>query len=117
MSEQEWIPYGGKVIPGDVARWTWAHWPEKKRKKKGKVLPLGEHLTTAEVLDVDRQGYVRLSVLKDEIVKNTHAMSLKLLKKGEIIVRKRDTLMRGKAHRLKWTDEAVRAVEVSEFVS
>jgi hypothetical protein len=117
MSELEWIPCGEKFATSDVVRWTWPHWPEKRRKKKGKILPLGEHLTTAEVLDLDSRDYVRLSVIKDEIVKNPHKMPLKLLKKGEIIVRQRSTLVRGKAHRLKWTDEAVRAIEVSNFLS
>jgi hypothetical protein len=117
MSELEWIPSVEKFAASDVVRWTWPQWPEKRRKKKGKVLPLGEHRTTAEVLDLDSRDYVRLLVIKDEIVKNPHGMPLKLLKKGEIIVRKRDTLMRGKAQRIKSTDEAVRAIEVSKFLT
>jgi hypothetical protein len=80
-------------------------------------MPLGEHRITAEVLELDSRDYVRLSVLKDEIVKNIHGMPLTLLKKGEVIARKRATIARGKAERLKWTDEAVRAVEVSKFLS
>jgi hypothetical protein len=117
MSEQDWIPCGEKFITGDVIRWTEAIWPETRRKRKKKVMPLGEHRATAEVLELDSRDYVRLSVIKDEIVKNPHGMPLKLLKKGEIIAKKRETIARGKAERLKWTDEAVRAIEVSKFLS
>ena len=115
MSEQEWIPCGGEFIPGDVIRWTQAHWPPTRRRRKN-VKPWGEHCVTAQVLELDSRGFVRLSVIDDEITKNPDRMPLKLLKKGEVIVKKRATIGRGKAERLKWTEETVRAIEVSKFL-
>lgn len=117
MSEPEWIPCGEKFTTGDVIRWKEAHWPERKRKRKGKVKPLGEHQITAQVLELDSREYVRLSVIKDEIVTNKHGMPLKHLAKGELIVRKRTTIGRGKAERMEWSEEIVRAIEVSKFLS
>ena len=115
MSQLEWIPCGEEFIPEDVVRWNQAYWPPTSRRtKKGK--PWGEHRVTAEVLEVDRRDFVRLSVIKDEITDNPDKMPIKLFKKGEVIVKKRATIGRGKAERLEWTEEIVRAVEVSKFL-
>ena len=118
MSEQEWIPCEESFIPvtSDVVSWTEPYWPPTRRRRK-KVKPWGEHRVTAEVLEVDRRDFVRLSVIKDEITDNPDRMPMKLFKKGEVIVKKRATIARGKAERLKWTEETVRAVKVSKFLS
>ncbi|MCU1336673.1 MAG: hypothetical protein JWO19_2254 [Bryobacterales bacterium] len=117
MSVLEWIPCEESFVPvtSDVVSWTEPYWPPTRRRRK-KVKPWGEHRVTAEVLEVDSRDFVRLSVLKDEITKNPHGMPLKLLKKGEVIVKKRATIGRGKPERLEWTDETVRAIEVSRFL-
>jgi hypothetical protein len=84
MSEgmSEWIACGDKLVVSDVLRWTEAIWPERKRRsKKQKVLPYGKRRVTAQVLEVDSRGYVRLSVMQDEIVENIHGMPLKTRKR------------------------------------
>jgi hypothetical protein len=112
MSEPEWIPCEDNFVVSDVIAFTRAIWPETRRKRT-KARPLGETRVTAQILEIDSRGYVRLSILKDEITRNEHGMPLRLLKKGEIVVKKRATITRGKPVRLKWTEEAVRANELS----
>src|SRR5437868_7123988 len=113
-----WIKCGEDIITGDVVRWTEAVWLEPKRKtKKKKAEKIGERRVTAAVLTVDSKGFVRLSVMQDEITANKYGMPLKPLKKDQVITKKRATIGRGKAERLKWTEETVRAIEVSKFLS
>src|SRR6185437_9379276 len=116
MSQQiwEWVKWDGRLAVSDVLRWTQAIWPEKKRRGQR---PLGERRVTAEVLEIDARGYIRLSVMADEIIKNEHGMPLKTLRRGEIIVRKKATIGRGSPERKKWDDEAHRSVEVSVHLS
>lgn len=114
----KWIECGDHLITGDVVRWTEAIWPERKRKsKKKKPEKLGERRITAAVLTVDSKGFVRLSVMKDEITENKYDMPLKPLKKDQVIVKKHGTIKRGKPERLKWSEETARAVAVSWFLS
>jgi hypothetical protein len=72
---------------------------------------------TAAVLTMDSKGFVRLSVMKDEITANKYGMPLKPLKKDQVIVKKRATIGRGSAERMKWSDESARALAVSRFLS
>jgi len=112
-----WIKCGEDFITGDVVRWTEAVWPERKpRSKKRKPEKLGERRVTAAVLTVDSQGFVRLSVMKDEITANKYGMPLKPLKKDQVIVKKRATIGRGNSERMKWSDESARALAVSRFL-
>jgi hypothetical protein len=113
-----WIKCGEDFIAGDVVRWTEAVWLEPKRKtKKKKAEKIGERRVTAAVLTMDSKGFVRLSVMKDEITANKYEMPLKALKKDQVIVKKRATIGRGSAERLKWSDESARAHAVSRFLS
>src|SRR5689334_22330194 len=113
-----WIKCGEDFITGDVLRWTEAIWPERKpRSKKKKPEKLGERRVTAAVLTTDNKGFVRLAVMKDEIIANKYEMPLKSLKKDQVIVKKRATVGRGHAERLKWSDESARAMAVSRFLS
>lgn len=113
-----WIKCGEDFISGDVVRWTEAIWPERKgNSKKKKPEKIGERRVTAAVLTVDSKGFVRLSVMKDEITANKYEMPLKPLKKDQVIVKKRATIGRGHAERLKWSDESARALTVSRFLS
>jgi hypothetical protein len=113
-----WIKCGEDFITGDVVRWTEAVWPERKpRSKKKKPEKLGERRVTAAVVTVDSKGFVRLSVMKDEITANKYGMPLKPLKKDQVIVKKRVTVGRGGAERMKWSDESARAMAVSRFLS
>ena len=114
----DWVKCGSDITAGDVLRWTEAIWPETKRKsRKKKPSKLGERRITAAVLELDSRDYVRLSIIKEDILSNEYGMPLKPLKKDQVIVKKRATIARGKPERLRWTDEAVRAIEVSRFLS
>ena len=84
----KWIPCGEKFIVGDVVRWREAVWVEKRKRKK-KLIKVGERRVTAEVLGTDRKGFVCLSVCKCEILANLAARVLEPFKKGEIIRRVR----------------------------
>ena len=93
-----WIKCGEDFIIGDVVRWTEAIWPERKGKsKKKKPEKIGERRVTAAVLTIDTKGFIRLSVMKDEITANKYEMPLKPLKKDQVIVKKRATIGRGGA--------------------
>ena len=113
---QNWIACGESFIPGDVVRWKEPVWPQKKSRSKRKIQKLGDRLVTAAVLTTDNKGYVRLSVLKDEIVDNKFGMPLKALPKGELLTKKRSTIGKGSAERLKWSDESARDMAISTFV-
>jgi len=101
-----------------VLRWKQAIWSDEgpKRSKKKKVARLGERRVTAAVLTVDSKGFVRLSVMKDEILENKYEMPLKALKKDQVVVKKRATIAKGKPERLKWSDESARSISVSRFL-
>jgi len=115
---EKWVPCDGNYITGDVLRWKQPVWSDEgpKRSKKQKVTRLGERRVTAAVLTVDSKGFVRLSVMKDEILENKYEMPLKALKKDQIIVKKRATIAKGKPERLKWSDESARSIAVSRFL-
>ena len=110
----KWIPLKGEAIAGDVLRWKEPVWPLRKKKKPEK---LGEHQTTGAVLTVDSKGFVRVSVMNDEIIANKYGMPLKTLKKDEVITKKIATIMKGAPERRQWSDESARALAVSRFFS
>jgi hypothetical protein len=112
-----WIRCGADFTDLDVLRWTEAVWLEPKRKtRKRKGTKAGERRVTAAVLTLDNRGYVRLSVIKDEIIDNKFGMPLKVLKQDEVITRKRATIERGNPERLRWPDETARPHAVSRFL-
>ena len=119
--EPEWSKDVSRLAVSDVIRWTEPIWPEQKRRRRrlkgAKVRPNGEQRVTAQLLELDSREYLRLMVLKAEIVSNPDGMPLKAFKKGEIIVKKRTTVERGSPERLKWRDEAHRSTEISDFLS
>ena len=113
-----WLKCGTQFITGDVLRWTEAVWLEPKRKtRKRKSTKAGERRITAAVLTLDSRGYVRLSVIKDEIIENKFGMPLKELKREEVIARKRATIERGHPERMAWSEERARDMAVSRFLS
>jgi hypothetical protein len=115
---QEWLECGAKLVFSDVVKWTETIWPEKKRRKaRQKAQPLGKRLTIAQVLEIDSAGFVRLSVIRDEIIENKHGMPLRVSAYGAIIVKRLTTIARGEPQRLKWKDEAQRSIEISVFLS
>ena len=117
--ELPWSSDVSRLAVSDVLRWSEAIWPERKRARgKGrKAAPWGEQRVTAQLLEVDAKGYLKLRVMKAALTKNEHQMPLKCHAKGNVIVKKRDTIMRGQPQRLPWSDEAQRAIEISSFVT
>jgi hypothetical protein len=101
----KWMPLKRKPIPHDVIRFTQPDWNGpttiKRRRKKAKK-PWGEHRITAAVLTVDDSGFVRLSVITDEIIANEDKWPLKTFKKDEVITKKVTTIMKGSPERWHW---------------
>ena len=115
--EEKWSKCGKHFAAHDIIRWKQAIWPDAKRKRgKRKAVKKGERRTTAEVLEIDDRGYVRLCVLKDEEISNTYGVPLELFKKDDVIVRKRETIEKGNPERLDWSDETARPHTVSRFL-
>lgn len=118
MSKEEiWTKCGKHFSAADVIRWKQPIWPKAKgRRGRKKPEKRGERLTTAEVLEIDDRGYVRLCVLKDEVLANKYGFPLELFKKDDVIVRKRETIEKGHPERLDWSDETARPYTVSRFL-
>jgi hypothetical protein len=83
------------------ATWSAGRMPSwvEKRKRKKKLIKVGERRVTAEVLGADRKGFVCLSVCKCEILTNLTARVLEPYKKGDGIRRARHTIGRGSGER------------------
>ena len=117
MSKEVWTSCGKYFSANDIIRWKQPIWPDAKgKRRRKKVVKKGERRTTAFVLELDDRGYVRLSVLKDEVIANTYGVPLDLFKKDDVIVRKRETIEKGNPERLIWTDETARTHTVSRFL-
>lgn len=112
----EWIPVGNDFIGADVIRWKEGVF-NYRRRKKAKPRLLGERQVTAEVLKIDKQGWVVLLVRLCEVVSvGWNVREVPLLLKETEIKRKRTTILRGNAERLLWSDEGARASVASEFL-
>jgi hypothetical protein len=64
-----WIRCGEKVIAGDVVRWRELVWGTRRKN----YVKLGSRRVTAEVLAEDGKGFLRLRVLKCEVLDNPYA--------------------------------------------
>lgn len=102
----EWLACGKKFIEADVIRWKEAIWKPKARRPT----KIGERLVTAEVIKREAGGWVRLKVNQCETV-NGEDWHWKIpeLKAGAVIRRSIETIGKGRAARLPWSDEAARA--------
>jgi hypothetical protein len=102
----KWLPHPGVLITGDIVRWREPVWSEKPHKKKYRIL--GERRVTAAVLAMDSNGFLRLSILEDP---------MKRFKKDEVVRKKRISMARASAERLKRSDETARSLAVTRFLN
>ncbi|SRR5258708_6951793 len=113
----EWVATGDHFIEADVIRWTEGVF-QARRRKTGKAVKLGERLMIAEVLREDGE-WVHLLVRHCELVlikTGWLPRQIPLLHNGEETKRKRNTIARGKAERLRWSDESARSIVASKFL-
>ena len=105
---EQWISASEGFIQADVIRWSEGIY-EKRRRKNAKSPRIGERQVTAEVLEIEDGGWLKLLVRQCVVIKDDHAGSrLPPLKIGDQIKRARRTVERGKPERLRWTDETAR---------
>ena len=103
-----WEQSDSTFIESDVIEWTEAVWPRRTaRRRKSKPSPVGKQKIIAQITGIDGD-FIKLIVLKSEIVENTVAKELHPPKPGSVITKKRATLLRGEPHRLHWSEEDVR---------
>lgn len=101
----QWIP-DKDFIAADVVRWSEGVWMPRRR---GKDLCVGELLISAEVIDRGKDGWVRLLVRACLVTKDEYAgRRIPVMKPGTLLRRSLRKILRGKPHRLPWTDESAR---------
>jgi hypothetical protein len=66
---------------------------------------------------VDPRGYLSLSVLECKILSTTNRLPVERLKAGEVVRKPRSMIETGSGERLKWSDEAARALIVNMFLN
>lgn len=113
----EWIATGEHFVEADVIRWQERVY-QTRRRGRSKAVKIGERRVVAEVLrDVD--GWVSLLIRHCELLSvetGRLARTVPVLEPGTEVKRKRQTIVKGKAERLSWTDENVRSIIVSKFL-
>ncbi len=98
----------GEFVESDVVEWTEAIWPRRTaRRRKSKPRPVGKQKVTAQITEIDGD-FIKLTVLKSELLENTVARELLPHKVGTVITKKCTTLLRGEPQRLHWSEEDVR---------
>ena len=103
-----WEKSGGDFVEGDVIEWTEAIWPPSRSRRKKKPRPWGKQKVIAQIAAIDGD-FIKLTILKSEILENDSIKTLLPHKIGETITKKRPTLLRGEPVRLLWSEEDVRA--------
>jgi len=69
------------------------------------------------VARIDTRGWVLLHVAESRVTEETQGRTVtEVLKKGDAIRRKRQSIMRGNPERLAWSDESARAAIASRFL-
>ena len=100
---------------GGHALWSWWSWrslnalPHStvRREWKSRAAPVGQQKVIAQIIEIDGD-FIKLTVLKSELLENTVAKVLVPHKVGTVITKKRATLLRGEPQRLHWSEEDVR---------
>ncbi len=101
-------------VVSDVIEWTEAIWPRRTaRRRKSKPRPVGKQKVIAQITEIDGD-FIKLTVLKSELLENAVAKELLPHKAGTVITKKRTTLLRGEPQRLHWSDEDVRKALLEE---
>ena len=96
-----------EFVESDVVEWTEAIWPPNHSRRRKKSRPWGKQKVTAQITAINGD-FIKLAVLKSEITENIIGSELKPYKVGTALIKKRNTLLRGDAHRLHWSEEDVR---------
>lgn len=112
-----WVPVGDGFVEADVIRWKEQVFRERR---DGKPVHVGERQVTAEVLEADREGWVDLLVRASEALLPRPGWALSdiiLPPKDTETSRRRETIARGQAERLAWSDESARALVASQFLN
>lgn len=99
-------------VESDVIEWTEAMWPPNRNRRK-KSRPWGKQKVIAQIAAVDGD-FIKLTILKSEILENNGVKQLVPHKVGSTITKKRATLLRGEPERLLWSEEDVRLVLVNQ---
>ena len=95
-------------VISDVIEWTEAIWPRRTaRRRKSKPRLVGKQKVIAQITEIDGD-FIKLTILKSELLENTVAKILIPHKVGTVITKKRSTLLRGEPERLLWSEEDVR---------
>lgn len=111
-----WIPCGAGFIEADVIRWQEAVWKPKAR-KNSRAVKIGDRTITAQVLKVTPDGWIVLVVKLCETTNaETWWRQIPALKAGAELRRRPATIGRGRAERLRWSDESARSAVASRFL-
>lgn len=104
----QWIPCGAAFIEADVIRWTEPVWKPKAR-EKSRAGKIGVRQITARVVEVTREGWVRL-IVKQCVTTNAPDWWKPIpdLEQGREVRRHRRAIERGSVERLPWSDEGAR---------
>ena len=98
----------GQFIESDVIEWTEAIWPPRtSRRRRTKPRPWGKQKVIGQITAIDGD-FIKLTVLKAEILEDDAPKELLPPKPGTEITKKRATLLRGEPQRLHWSEEDVR---------
>jgi hypothetical protein len=97
----------GEFVESDVVEWTEAIWPPNHSRRRKKSRPWGKQKIIAQIASIDGE-FIKLIVLRSEIIENIIGSELRPHKIGMTITKKRPSLLRADAHRLHWSEEDVR---------
>jgi hypothetical protein len=121
-----WIACGAAFIVADVVRWTEPAFAPRltrfgrkvRAKSTRRNVCIGEREIVAEVLSgPDPRGLITFLVRAVRVTLEKGVQGVTLPKKEEEIRRRRSTLVKGKVHRLAWSDESARSIVASEFLN
>lgn len=102
-----WEKSTKEFVVSDVIEWTETIWPPRNPRSRKKPRPWGKQKVTAQITEIEAE-YIKLTVLKSEIIENTIGSELKPHKVGSVITKKKDTILKGDPQRLHWSEEDVR---------
>ncbi len=103
----------GDFVLSDVIEWTEAIWPLRRSRRRTKPRSVGKQKVIGQITEIEGD-FIKLTVLKSELLENTVAKELLPHKVGSILTKKRATLLRGEPQRLHWSEEDVRTALLSQ---
>ena len=102
-----WEKSTREFVVSDVIEWTETIWPPRNPRSRKKPRPWGKQKVTAQITEIEAD-YIKLTVLKSEIIENIIGSELKPHKVGLALTKKKDTILKGEPQRLHWSEENVR---------